>query len=72
MATEQIVFQRFSLLTEEQKAAVLFFIETMLNSNAPKQVTPVKKRGGYGILKGKIWMAPDFDEPLEEMKEYMY
>jgi len=24
-----------------------------------------------GIFKGKIWMADDFDEPLEEMREYM-
>lgn len=25
----------------------------------------------FGILKGKIWMSPDFDEPLEEFKDYM-
>ena len=24
-----------------------------------------------GIFKGMIWMSDDFDEPLEEMKEYM-
>ena len=24
-----------------------------------------------GSAKGKIWMAPDFDEPLEDFKEYM-
>ena len=24
-----------------------------------------------GTLKGEIWMAPDFDAPLEEFKEYM-
>jgi antitoxin (DNA-binding transcriptional repressor) of toxin-antitoxin stability system len=24
-----------------------------------------------GSAKGKIWMSPDFDEPLEEFKEYM-
>lgn len=32
---------------------------------------PKKKRGGFGILKGKIWMADNFDEPLEDMKHYM-
>jgi len=26
---------------------------------------------GYGCLKGKIRMSPDFDEPLEDFKEYM-
>jgi hypothetical protein len=30
-----------------------------------------KKRGGLGILKGKIWMADDFDESLEDLKDYM-
>ena len=24
-----------------------------------------------GLLKGKMWMSPDFDEPLEDFKEYM-
>ena len=24
-----------------------------------------------GFLKGKVWMSDDFDEPLEDMKEYM-
>jgi hypothetical protein len=24
-----------------------------------------------GILKDKIWVSDDFDEPLEELKEYM-
>lgn len=26
---------------------------------------------GFGCLKGKIHMSPDFDEPLEDFKDYM-
>jgi len=26
---------------------------------------------GFGCLRGRISMAPDFDEPLEEFKDYM-
>ena len=26
---------------------------------------------GFGCLRGKIRMAPDFDEPLEDFKDYM-
>lgn len=26
---------------------------------------------GYGSLKGKIWMSEDFNEPLEDFKDYM-
>ncbi|MBO4349391.1 MAG: DUF2281 domain-containing protein [Proteobacteria bacterium] len=32
---------------------------------------PLPKRQP-GIAKGKYWMSDDFDEPLEEMQEYMY
>lgn len=27
---------------------------------------------GFGCLKGMIHLSPDWDEPLEDMKEYMY
>jgi len=26
---------------------------------------------GWGCMKGKMWMADDWDEPLEDFKEYM-
>ena len=31
---------------------------------------PLPPRRG-GDLRGKIWIAPDFDDPLEDFKEYM-
>jgi hypothetical protein len=38
-----------------------------LSSSEPKTLWPCKA----GSAEGKIWMAPDFDAPLEEFKEYM-
>jgi antitoxin (DNA-binding transcriptional repressor) of toxin-antitoxin stability system len=38
-----------------------------LSRNEPKTQWPCKA----GSARGKIWMAPDFDAPLEEFKEYM-
>jgi len=32
---------------------------------------PPRARPQRGCLKGKIWMSPDFDAPLEEFKDYM-
>ncbi len=26
---------------------------------------------GFGYLKGRIWMSPDFDKPLEDFKDCM-
>ncbi len=31
----------------------------------------VENLKGFGCLRGKIFLSPDFDEPLEDFKEYM-
>lgn len=33
-------------------------------------ITPVKSRQP-GSAKGQVWMSEDFDEPLEDFKDYM-
>jgi antitoxin (DNA-binding transcriptional repressor) of toxin-antitoxin stability system len=35
------------------------------------QVSSQPKRRQRGSAKGQIWMAADFDEPLEDFKEYI-
>lgn len=38
------------------------------------KLTPIeyiKPRPKFGSAKGLVWMSDDFDEALEEMKEYM-
>ena len=37
----------------------------------PMPQTEARPRRTAGSLKGQIWMADDFDAPLEELKEYM-
>jgi DNA-damage-inducible protein J len=32
---------------------------------------PSKKTPQLGCMKGQIWMADDFDAPLEDFREYM-
>ena len=38
----------------------------LVTENPAPQKTPK-----LGCMKGKIWMSEDFDEPLEDFKEYM-
>ena len=41
---------------------------------APDQTTldhAVRSPFAYGSMMGKMWMADDFDDPLEDFKEYM-
>ena len=39
------------------------------NRKSPEKEKPKKRQ--FGALKGKIKLAPDFDEPLEDFKDYM-
>ncbi|MDG2990129.1 DUF2281 domain-containing protein [Candidatus Synechococcus calcipolaris G9] len=36
-----------------------------------EQKAALEKKYGYGSLAGKITMSDDFDEPLEDLKDYM-
>lgn len=45
-------------------------IITALDEFVASPSTPPKRRSGFGALKGKIYIAPDFDEPLAEFAEY--
>ena len=37
-----------------------------------KEAVPSQQRPRFGALKGAVlFMAPDFDEPLEDFKDYM-
>jgi hypothetical protein len=52
---------------------VITFIEPV-EEDSEQINEPVKKRPRSelkGLLKDKVWMSDDFNEPLEELKEYM-
>jgi hypothetical protein len=42
--------------------------EAILSANTPVKLPRATAKG---LLKGKVWMSADFNEPLEEMREYM-
>ncbi|WP_009633175.1 type II toxin-antitoxin system VapB family antitoxin [Synechocystis sp. PCC 7509] len=70
---ETTILKNLEKLPESAKQSVLDYIEFLVNRYAPEAPkTPnTTKRGGLGIWKGKVWMSEDFDEPLEELKDYM-
>ena len=65
-------FRKTRRTPESLQTEVLHYIEFLIEKQA-KNSTQEKptKRGGLGIWKYKIWMSDDFDEPLEDMKEYV-
>lgn len=72
-----------SVTLEEARARLAELIEQLqpeeefIITDRGEPVALVKKAGKTprprkaGSAAGKIWIAPDFDEPLEDFKEYM-
>jgi hypothetical protein len=62
-------------LPEPLQIEVLHYVE-YLNSRRVGAVSQIRnhpaspKRDGFGILKGKVTIADDFDAPLEEFADY--
>lgn len=54
----------------------LFIVNVADHNTIPFNTEPPPKKPsplpfGRGCMKGKIWMADDFDAPMEEFREYM-
>lgn len=70
--------QEIEQLDETQKNAVALFVRFLaaqrsLATDVPPEEKPVPgpRKSMFGALKGKMWISPDFDAPLEEFAEYM-
>ncbi len=69
----------FSSLGLDMTTAINIFLRQSIRQHGipfpvsaePVSVEPVKKTPKAGGWEGKIWMAEDFDAPLEDFKEYM-
>lgn len=44
---------------------------TRVNGTTVEPVPAKRKRRRAGTAQGNFWMAPDFNEPLEDFAEYM-
>jgi Protein of unknown function (DUF2281) len=56
-------------LPPEKLAEVEHLVDSWM-SEQPHGAIPEKRQ--FGVFKGKITISDDFDEPLEDFKEYMY
>jgi hypothetical protein len=65
---QQLVQDFVEMLSQKQAKKQLPEDNFMTNSSITKDDD---KRYGYGSLAGKMIMSDDFDEPLEDLAEYM-
>ena len=63
--SDQVILEKVKELPSDQKQQVLDFIEFL------KQKYSSRPRPRFGSGKGTFEMMPDFDEPLDDFKEYM-
>lgn len=66
--SDAILYAHISALPENMKAEVADFVAFLEQKH--KSLRKIKERQ-FGGLKGMFVMSPDFDEPLEDFKDYM-
>ena len=51
---------------------IITFIEPIIHDSIKAhELKKLPRSTAKGLLRGKVWMSDDFNEPIEEMKEYM-
>lgn len=67
----QTILEQLETLSPEERQAVETVIKSMARKAQDRDAL-AKRKSAWGALKGNLlYMAPDFDEPLEDFKDYM-
>ena len=65
---DTILYNKLFVLPEELKSEVSVFIDTLLKK---AKVSSERKKPIFGSGKGMFVMHKDFDEPIEDFKDYI-
>ena len=68
--TDYILRLEINSLPKELRAEVADFVEFLKLKNKIKP-NPMLKAREFGFAKGQIKLSSDFDEPLEDFKDYI-
>lgn len=69
MMEEKFILSQIQQLPEQLKQEVLHYVEFLQSKYNAQNQKPKNRKAGSA--KGKYKLAPDFDAPLEDFKEYM-
>lgn len=69
--TEKLILSEIYQLPESLKLKVLHFIVFLKQEYTQKKVEKTNNERIFGRSKGRYKLAPDFDAPLHDFKEYM-
>ncbi|NOU16978.1 MAG: DUF2281 domain-containing protein [Bacteroidales bacterium] len=62
------LYTKINYLPTDLKSEVNDFIDFLLSK---RKSEAKKKQPKFGCTKGQIYLSPDFDEPLEDFKDFM-
>jgi hypothetical protein len=73
MSTDTALWQAIVNMPNDLKTELLHYAEYLLNKYPKIKTTDEQPEQphGYGSWSGQIIMSDDFDEPLEDLQEYM-
>jgi hypothetical protein len=66
-----VLYSKLATLPENLKSEVSDFIDLLLSKAVKDSKTTFSPKPVFGSLKGMFKMHADFDEPLEDFKDYM-
>ena len=69
--TDQLILSEIYKLPENLKVEVLHFIAFLRQEYAQKVPEKGSNQRVFGKSKGRYKLAPDFDGPLDDFKDYM-
>ncbi len=73
MNTDTALWKAIAQMPDALKVKILHYAEFLLAKypNTQKTTEKTEQSHGYGSWAGQIIMSDDFDEPLEDLQDYM-
>jgi Protein of unknown function (DUF2281) len=67
------ILEKLQRLPEPMQQKALQYIESLLAEHLQEEegTKRISRKDAFGIWKDQIWMADDFDAPLDDLKAYM-
>ncbi len=62
------LISKISMLPQQMRSEVNDFVDFLMKK---RQEESKQKKPKFGCAKGQIYISPDFDEPIEDFKDYM-
>ncbi len=70
---EQAILDKLQLLPAVLQEDALQYIDALVSQHTKQvqQSKVISRKDAFGIWRGDVWMADDFNAPLPDLQEYM-